>query len=612
MLTQTENSGSPIAPGKPVGIFDALRRLCNSASFAYAMIIALQLKVLWRIWDFKDITAGDTISYYRDACVGLDTFRFNFVWSPLYALFGSTILRISNDPYFYCIACRVILVLTITVLILAVMRRLLPPLAAWLVAAWWAVLPINFNTLYEVHLFAAVPILTGWLILLSDNESRWKRGTALAIMAASPILVRNEQSLLMCFFAACVAIAEWRAYAKARRQNQTTQAAPMPPIKGELRSILTPYLVPLAIAICVLAAFLLRCSIPLSDLAPFARFRHTNNVGQIYCFGYQQRHPGRWNKSPWTEYGDLMTKDFGAPELTITEAAVRNPAAMAKHLAWNARLIPDGLQVLLFNCMAGTITPDYIAPRRDFWRATLLSVLVLSVVTIGLLVAMNERQWVRLWIRTRSWGLIAIACYVPVATIVMVMQRPRASYVFAFGIALMGLVSFSTWRIATRLLGSDSKASQWCNRWFVFSAIIPVLLIATTSSYYPHHSNGRPLLDYVHFLQPFSPLMGSENTKVLVPYAGKEIAYYLYGSLGDDVGHWVTPDSIPALYTPHADISKVLITSGIEQVLIDRATIAPPVHSQLSSSADWRLIGLQEAPARSLELYTRSAMPKAN
>ena len=47
-----------------------------------------------------------------------------------------------------------------------------------------AVLPINFNTLYEVHLFSLLPCLVAWLLLLSSSR-RWARGTALAILCAS-------------------------------------------------------------------------------------------------------------------------------------------------------------------------------------------------------------------------------------------------------------------------------------------------------------------------------------------------------------------------------------------------------------------------------------------
>lgn len=606
MASLTRQSGVPARIGT---FLDAMRRLCNTAGFAYGMIFMLQMKVLWRVWDFKDISSGDTVFYYTGACVGLDRFRFNFAWTPLYALFGSIILRISHDPYFYCIATRVTLVLAITLLTLAVMRRLLPPLAAWLVAAWWAVLPIDFNTLYEVHLFAILPVLTTWLILLSDNSSRWKRGAALAIIVASAVLVRNEQTLYGAFFAVCLAIAEVRAYILAKRSNQAQTAPSTPGPEHGLRSILIPYLVPLILSICLIAAFFIRTSVNPAYLASLMRHKHTNNVGQIYCFGYQQRYPGRWNKSAWSEYGDLMTKDFGGPELTITEAAIRNPAAMAEHLAWNAHLIPDGLQLMLFNCISGTITPDYITPRTDFWKATVLSLLVLAVVTGGLLVAIRDRQWTSQWIRARSWGLTAIACYAPVAIIVMIIERPRASYAFAFTIAFMGLVGFCIWRLLARLLTSPSWTSRWSAWSPACSAIVSFALIAVTANYYPQHSFGRPLLDYVHFLQPFTLIIGSPKTKVLAPSDSEQIASYLFGASGSiAVGHWVMPPAIPGLLAPNADISKVLIANGVEHAIIDRPMLAPPAFDQLASAKEWRLIALQKLPARTLSLYTRSTL----
>ena len=40
---------------------------------------------------------------------------------------------------------RMLIVLALAVLVLALMRRLLPPGIAWMAAAWWVVLPIDFN-----------------------------------------------------------------------------------------------------------------------------------------------------------------------------------------------------------------------------------------------------------------------------------------------------------------------------------------------------------------------------------------------------------------------------------------------------------------------------------
>ncbi|MFX9973371.1 hypothetical protein ABTP41_19390, partial [Acinetobacter baumannii] len=38
--------------------FKALTSFGNTAAFAYSAIIALQLKVIWAIWQFKDLTPG--------------------------------------------------------------------------------------------------------------------------------------------------------------------------------------------------------------------------------------------------------------------------------------------------------------------------------------------------------------------------------------------------------------------------------------------------------------------------------------------------------------------------------------------------------------------------
>jgi hypothetical protein len=317
-----------------------------------------------------------------------------------------------------------------------------------------------------------------------------------------------------------------------------------------------------------------------------------------------------------------MTKHFGGPELTITEAAVRNPRAMAEHLGWNAHLIPYGIQLLLFNRISGTITPDYIDPPMGFWRATILSIVVLAVVAGGLMVAIYESEWTRNWMRSRSWGLTAIACYAPVAIIVMIMQRPRASYVFAFGITLMGLVAFCAWRLLAQLVkkqnSPDSPASpavapvsraKLTTYMPLCSAAACLVMVAVTPSYYVQHSNGRPLLDYVHFLQPFSMILSSQEDKILAPTESEEIAYYLYGASGSIIGHhWVTPMSIPELFVPDADISKVLIAHDIKHAIIDRPCFAPPAFDQLASSKDWRLIGMQKMPSRTLSLYTRSSL----
>ena len=143
----------------------------ESAWVAYPLLLALQLKVIWGLWAYRDVTAGDTKFYFTQAWGWFKQFDVNVAWSPLYTAFYGSFLFVNSDPVWATFAHRVVIVVGAALLVLAVLRRLLPPAVAWLCAAWWAALPIVFNTLYEVHLFAVIPVLGVWLLLLTAN--RW-------------------------------------------------------------------------------------------------------------------------------------------------------------------------------------------------------------------------------------------------------------------------------------------------------------------------------------------------------------------------------------------------------------------------------------------------------
>jgi hypothetical protein len=112
-----------------------------------------------------------------------------------------------GEVYAATILHRIIVVMVAALGVLAVMRRLLPPAIALLIAMWWAVLPINFNTLYEVHLFALLPVLAAWLVAMSA-ESAWNRGAALPILLAATVLVCNELIVASLLFASVCVLRE--------------------------------------------------------------------------------------------------------------------------------------------------------------------------------------------------------------------------------------------------------------------------------------------------------------------------------------------------------------------------------------------------------------------
>src|SRR5580658_10431361 len=135
------------------------RRILKHPATSYVTILLLQLKVIWGMWWYKDMAMGDTEEYFIYAAGWLRDGKTSFVWSPLYSWFVAELFRFSSDAYTVLILHRVLIIMALAVLVLALMRRLLPPWIAWMAAAWWAVEPIDFNDLYEVHMFAVIPLL---------------------------------------------------------------------------------------------------------------------------------------------------------------------------------------------------------------------------------------------------------------------------------------------------------------------------------------------------------------------------------------------------------------------------------------------------------------------
>src|SRR5262245_33077667 len=297
------------------------------------------------MWHYRDLTSGDPSAYFVPAHDWFTNGRTVIAWSPLYTSFYGSMLYLTSDVYAATTAHRMLIVLTLAVLVLALMRRLLPAPVAWAVAAWWVVSPIVFESRFEVHLFAVIPLLAAYLTSLSKPGPR-TRGAALGILLGSALLMRNEHIVAAGLFAVVIVVYEvWRVQKRA--------AAAYPPYE-----YWRGYGLPVVV-VCVLTFFFYsRAHDKIPVLFDFMRAKHTLNICQIYAFGYQQRHP-EWLQSPWTECESLMVSTFGKPQLSLAEAVIRNPGAMREHFLWNLSLIPNGLQALLFNAIYGTVNPDY-------------------------------------------------------------------------------------------------------------------------------------------------------------------------------------------------------------------------------------------------------------
>src|SRR6266542_1862107 len=103
-----------------------LRTLARSPWFSYITILLLQLKLVWGMWWYRDLTPGDTSDYFVQAWAWFSKGHALITWSPGYTAYYALFLPFFKDVYAATIAHRLVVVLLRSVLVLALMRRLLP------------------------------------------------------------------------------------------------------------------------------------------------------------------------------------------------------------------------------------------------------------------------------------------------------------------------------------------------------------------------------------------------------------------------------------------------------------------------------------------------------
>lgn len=574
-----------------INALKALHQLVIRPSIAYTTLLLLQLKVVWRMWDYKDLTSGDTSSYFADAYRWFEDLSIHFIWSPLYTSFYGSFLHITSDVYTVTILHRLVIVFTATALVLALARKLLPPGIAWLVGAWWAILPINFNTLYEVHLFAVIPVLTACLLILASPRP-WARGSAIGVMLMASLLVRNELSLATMGLALICLVWEIWQYRSAE-------------CKLALRTYLLSYGIPLSIAGSIILFFYSHSYFQYPELAVVAVPKHTLNVCQVYAFGYQQRYTD-WVGSPWTECQSLMSRQFGQKQPSLFEALLANPPAMIEHFLWNFSLGLNGIQVALFNATSGSVNPDY-APVQLNQKWVIFPTLAAGVVLItGLMqLSLNRRYWWQFWLKQRALGWLLL---LPIAAlcifVIFPMQRPRPSYFFSLTFLLMALIGMCLFVITHRWQNS--------NKLSLGLPLVMLLLLLWVPNYYPGAATERRLLQFYRQFMPFQNEIAREDTVFLLREYGFELCSYLRTasescrslSYADNAFF----SSIPADLPLHTYLEQQKVNFFyVDENLFATLKTDPRAGQFLDKpvSVGWQLIGTQNLPNASWKLFQK-------
>lgn len=530
--------------------------MAGTAWFAYGSIFLLQSKLLCGIWAHRDLSSGDTSTYFRYASEWSQSFHVEPIASPLYTVAWGCLRWLFDDPYAVTIAHRVLIAVGAALVVLAVLRRLLSPGIAWALAVWWTVLPVNYDNLYEVHLFAVIATLAAVLI-----AARWRgvgmRSAVFAVLLLDALLVRNETAIALVIWTSA-----WIAYeVRLHRAGSGT-----PP-----RTLLRAFAISVLAASVTMAAAL--AAYP--DREHFLhnyRHRQASNVCQDYAFGYEQRHSD-YRLNPFAGCGPLSERKFDTDHPSWVGAATANPRAIAGHFLWNAELVPQGLQLMLFDGISAGAgrDPDYIPVHtHSTWSLVGLIVLIGFVAGGIRLLWCDRRRWWLSWIRERAWAWLALLSLGAMGAVMMLWQRPRPAYALDLEVLILAAVG----------LAAMAYADRWpaLNRARV--AILPtaVLLPLIVPSHYgsgyvtPQTGRpGRPIKDMVQRLYPMQDRLSGHQVKLLATYAGPACSYIG----GEDPCKPIEWKPILSR-APRVSVGDALAMRGVHFIYFDQADSEDP------------------------------------
>jgi hypothetical protein len=490
-----------------------LARVAASPWFAYGSILAIQSKVLWGIWEHRDLTPGDTASYFVMASRWADHLQLEPAFYPLYHVPWGSLQWIVPDPFAVTTLHRVLIALGTTALFLAVMRRLLTPGIAWILALWWAVVPANYDVLYEIHLFGALAGLAIALVAL-----RWSgfagRATVFGLLLASSLLVRSENIV-----AAIVFGAVWLGYELWRRRQGSGPS---------WRSLGAATAIPLVSVAALFGLISWRNGAEGSVFSQLAH-KHEVNLCQVYAIGLWQSGDVRV-PNPAGECDVYTRRDFGQGRPSLTEAIAENPGAIASHFSRNAGLLPAGLEVALFNAKFGSISPasnpDYIEVDRGSWLVLAGSIAVALAICVGAVLIWTDRRrrW-KDWLRDRAWGWAALAAMGSTALYAALQTRPRPSYLFPLTILILAALGMSLLAITRRFgVGQGARA--------VIPPLAVAALILIPNHYRAGYSNPQigpedRLKEAVSRLEPFRNELQGEDKGLLAVYPATGACNYV-------------------------------------------------------------------------------------
>jgi hypothetical protein len=371
------------------------------------VLLVLQARTLGAAWRGWDLPLWDWPIYYDGARRVVRSLSVPHLdWAPLYSVYLAPFNLVFGDdnPLGEYVAQRIVVQLGLAVVMLWMLRRIVHPLIALILSAWFASMVCVATDGYVAHTFALLPIVAA-LGLSTCKDSLRMIGVPVAVILAA--LVRLE------FVLGLVVVVAWLVRETLLRPRERRA---------------------LAVTIAIVVA-----SIVVLGRESVAGGRSWLAFVHHYAWGFGERHP-EWAKDHWVAWREPIGAAFG--DATSVAGALRaNPGAVATHLLHNARLFPSEL--------VEAMRPTWLG----VWPARFAS---------GALLALPVLAWIRYrrldgerkaslradaFAKARDMLPAALACGIPVAALLLAI-RPLDKYLIilvplillAVGLALQVLV----------------------------------------------------------------------------------------------------------------------------------------------------------------------------
>jgi hypothetical protein len=201
----------------------------------------------------------------------------------------------------------------------------------------------------------------------------------------------------------------------------------------------------------------------------------------------------------------------------------------------------------------------------------------------------HPREWYKKLIEPVVWGWVVMLCVASIVVIIMIVERPRPSYMFSLGLLVMAATGCSLEMIISRWSHS--------NLWPLFLVAVAALLVLEPCYYNGQQFGPRPRLEIYRHIVPFRQII-DPSVAVMAPGVGAELCFYLSRITNrycSGIDYFPFRDATPVV----ADWNEALVKRKVKFFVANEAVLTDPPAAEFINTAPlngWQVAAEENIP----------------